>query len=141
VTLESTGSRRSLSATCSASGQTLTLGTRCEGRLMPHSGGFDLVALVVGCALKSDNLSTALSERCTHNLVYHVGLRFGPDRLVPYFRAPARAATTEIMTARLDANNVHTPACELSTRSINNSRMERTYWRSQNVIMTSPTNM
>jgi integrase/recombinase XerD len=32
---------------------------------MPHSGGFELVALAVGCAPKSDNLWTALSERRT----------------------------------------------------------------------------
>jgi hypothetical protein len=39
VTLEIPGSRRSLSAACSGIGQNLTLGTRCEVRLMPHSGG------------------------------------------------------------------------------------------------------
>jgi hypothetical protein len=50
VTREITGSRRSLSTTCSATGQNLTLATRCEGRLMPHSGGFELLALPVGCA-------------------------------------------------------------------------------------------
>ena len=31
-------------------GQNLTLGTQSEGPLISYSGGFDLVALAVGCA-------------------------------------------------------------------------------------------
>ena len=42
------------SGTCSALDQNLTFGTRCEGRLMPHSGGFELVALAVGCGPIAD---------------------------------------------------------------------------------------
>jgi len=42
-------------------GQNPTLGTRCEARLIPHSGGFERVALAASCAPKSDNLWRALS--------------------------------------------------------------------------------
>ena len=62
VIREITDSRRSLSAACSAIGQNLTLGTRCEGRLMPHSSGFDLVALAVGCAPKSAVRSSGIKR-------------------------------------------------------------------------------
>lgn len=39
MTLAITGARRSLSATCSALGQNLSLGTGSEAPLIPHSGG------------------------------------------------------------------------------------------------------
>jgi hypothetical protein len=56
MTLEITGARRSHSATCSDIGENLTLGSRCKGRLMPHSGGSEFVALTVDCVPEIDNL-------------------------------------------------------------------------------------
>jgi hypothetical protein len=62
VTLEITGSRRSLSATCSAIRQNLTVGTRSADTAQRR---FEFVALAVACAPKADlRLERRRNFRC-----------------------------------------------------------------------------
>jgi hypothetical protein len=76
--MEITGARQSLSATCSATGQNLTLGAGPEGPLIPHSGGTrtGLLALVILLI----STATVWSEE-TPRYVPDVGVRLTYKRI------------------------------------------------------------